>query len=94
MLKDITLGQFFPGKSAIHSLDPRTKIICVMAFVVSIFVSSSFLGYGISFAFLGACIKISGISPKTVLKSLKPLIFILIFTGILNMLYTLGWELA
>ena len=61
MLKDITLGQFFPGKSAIHRLDPRTKIICVMAFVVSIFVSSSFLGYGISFAFLGVCIKISGI---------------------------------
>ena len=94
MLKDITLGQFFPGKSAIHRLDPRTKIICVMAFVVSIFVSSSFLGYGISFAFLGVCIKISGISPKTVLKSLKPLIFILIFTGILNMLYTPGRELA
>ena len=61
MLKDITLGQFFPGTSLLHRLDPRAKLIAVVLFVVSLFISSSFWGYGLCILFLGACIKISGI---------------------------------
>ena len=90
MLKDITLGQFFPGTSLLHRLDPRTKIVAVIFFVASLFISSSFIGYGFCFAFLAWCIKISGISPKMILKSLKPIVIILAFTGLLNMFYTPG----
>lgn len=90
MLKDITLGQFFPGNSLLHRLDPRSKLICVVAFVVCLFISSSFWGYGLCLLFLAWCIKISRISPKMILKSLRPLMIILIFTGLLNMLYTPG----
>lgn len=94
MLKDVTLGQFFPGSSLIHRLDPRVKILASIAFIVSLFISSSFYGYGICILFLVWCIRISKISPKMILKSLKPLVIILIFTGVLNMLYTPGQTLV
>ena len=94
MLKDITLGQFFPGTSLLHRLDPRTKIIAVVFFVASLFMSSGFIGYGLAFAFLAWCIRISGISPRMIFKSLKPLIIILTFTGLLNMFYTPGEVIA
>lgn len=94
MLKDVTLGQFFPGSSLIHRLDPRVKIIASVAFIVSLFVSSSFYGYGICTLFLIWCIATSKISPKMIIKSLKPLVIILIFTGVLNMLYTPGYVLV
>lgn len=90
MLKDITLGQFFPGESLIHRLDPRTKLIAVITFIVCLFVASSFWGYLLAFLFLTWCVLTSKISPKMILKSLKPLIILLIFTGALNMLYTPG----
>ena len=90
MLKDITLGQFFPGTSLLHRLDPRAKLVAVVLFVASLFISSSFTGYGLCILFLAWCIKISGISPKMILRSLKPLVIILCFTGILNMFYTPG----
>jgi len=89
MLKDITLGQFFPGDSLLHRLDPRTKIVSVILFVVSLFLTGSW-GYLLCFLFLAWCVKTSGIAPKMILKSLKPLVIILIFTGVLNMLYTPG----
>lgn len=94
MLKDITLGQFFPGDSLLHRLDPRVKIIAVILFVASLFISSGFIGYCLCFIFLAWCIKISKISPKMILKSLRPLVLILIFTAVLNMLYTPGEALV
>ena len=94
MLRDITLGQFFPGTSLLHRLDPRAKLVSVVLFVASLFISKSFWGYGLCILFLAWCIKISGISPKMILKSLKPLVIILCFTGILNMFYTPGEVLA
>ncbi len=94
MLKDITLGQFFPGNSLLHRLDPRVKIVCVIAFIAALFISSSMWGYALCFLFLAWCIKISRISPKMILKSLKPLVMVLIFTGVLNMLYTPGQVLV
>ena len=90
MLKDITLGQFFPGSSLLHRLDPRAKLVAVVLFVVSLFISSGFWGYALCFLFLAWCVYISRISPKMILKSLRPLVIILIFTGVLNMLYTPG----
>ncbi len=89
MLKDITLGQYFPGDSLLHRLDPRTKIVAVVLFVVSLFLTGGW-GYALCFGFLCWCVAVSHIAPKMILKSLKPLIVILIFTGVLNMLYTPG----
>lgn len=88
MLKDITLGQFFPGNSVIHRLDPRTKLIVLVVYIVALFVSSGWLAYGVLLLFLVTVIKVSTISPKAILRGMKPLALILIFTGILNLFYT------
>jgi len=90
VLKDITLGQFFPGKSVVHRLDPRTKLILVVAFIVALFVAKWFVSYGLLLGCLVAVICISGVQPKTILKSLKPLLFIIVLTGALNLFYTEG----
>jgi len=90
MLKDITLGQYFPGKSPIHRLDPRTKLIALIVYIVVLFTAGNWGTYGIAFAFLAACIAISRIPLKALVRGMKPLVFILIFTGILNLFFTGG----
>lgn len=90
MLKDITLGQFFPGNSVIHRLDPRTKLIVMVMYIAALFIAKSWISYGLMLAFLIACIKISKIPPKSIVRGMKPLLFILIFTGLLNLLYSEG----
>ncbi len=90
MLKDITLGQYFPGNSVVHRLDPRTKLLLVVAYIVALFTAKWFVSYGLVFFCLVAIIGISGVKPRTILKSLKPLLFIILFTGILNLFYTDG----
>ncbi len=88
MLKDITLGQFFPGNSVIHRLDPRTKLIVLIVYIVALFLAQSWISYGLLFLFLAAAIKISTIPLKTIVRGLKPLVMILIFTGVLNLFFT------
>lgn len=88
MLKDITLGQFFPGNSVIHRLDPRTKLIMLVVYIVGLFVASSWISYAVMLVFLVTVIAISTIPVKNILRGLKPLIFILVFTGLLNLLFT------
>ncbi|MCL2213058.1 MAG: energy-coupling factor transporter transmembrane protein EcfT [Oscillospiraceae bacterium] len=90
MLKDITLGQFFPGNSFLHRLDPRTKIIATMALMVIIFLARSLWAYLLLAAVVLVLVAVSTIPPRTVLKSLKPLIFIILFTGSLNLFLTRG----
>ena len=90
MLKDITLGQFFPGHSAIHRMDPRTKLILTMVYIVALFVAQNWISYSLMLVFLLVCIKISSIPPKSIVRGMKPLVFILIFTAILNIFYTDG----
>ena len=90
MLKDITLGQYFPGNSLIHRLDPRTKLVLLVAYIVALFLAVSWISYGVMLAFLLISIAISRVPAKAFLKGMKPLIFILVFTGILNLLYTGG----
>ena len=90
MLKDITIGQYFPGKSALHRLDPRIKIILTLAYIILIFFVGNSVGFALSILFLGACYLIAKIPLKMILKSLKPIVPILIFTGILNMLFITG----
>ena len=90
MISDITLGQFFPGDSVIHRLDPRTKIILTASFIVSVF----FANNPAAFAFLTFAVcfitALSRISFKVVLKGIKPIIVIILFTAIINVFMTTG----
>lgn len=88
MLKDITLGQYFPGNSVIHRLDPRTKLIMLVVYIVALFLAKSWLSYGLMLAFLVVVIRISTIPTKSILKGMKPLVMILVFTGVLNLFFT------
>lgn len=90
MLKDITLGQYFPGNSFIHRLDPRTKLIMLVVYIVALFVAVSWISYGVMLAFLILCIAVSRIPLKSILKGMKPLLVILVFTGLLNLFLTDG----
>ena len=90
MLKDITLGQFFPGNSVIHRLDPRTKLLALVAYIVALFVAKSWVSYGLMLAFLVTVIAVSKIPVKSIVRGMKPLVLILVFTGILNLFFTDG----
>ena len=92
MLKDITLGQYFPGNSPVHRLDPRTKLILLIVYIVSLFSAKSWLSYGLNFVFLAGVIAISQIPLKSIFTGMKPLAMILVFTGILNLFFTTGGE--
>ena len=90
MLKDITLGQYFPGNTAAHKLDPRTKILLVVLYITALFTAGSFLAYGLMALGLAACVRGSRVGRKALVKGLKPVLFIIIFTGILNLFFTPG----
>ena len=90
MLKDITLGQYFPGNSVVHRLDPRTKLIMLVMYIVALFCAESWISYGVIFVFLAVIIAISGIPVKSILRGMKPLMLILVFTGVLNLFLTDG----
>lgn len=90
MLKDITLGQYFPGNSPVHRLDPRTKLILLIVYIVALFTASNWVSYGIVFVFLALTVGVSRIPVKSILRGMKPLVMILVFTGILNIFFTTG----
>ena len=90
MLKDITLGQFFPGSSVVHRMDPRTKLLFLVVYIVALFMAGSWLSYGLVFLFLVTTIAISRIPLKSLLRGLKPLVVILLFTAVLNLFFTGG----
>ena len=94
MLKDITLGQFFPGTSLAHRLDPRTKILLTVVYIVALFCAESFVSYGVMVALLITGVKVSGVAPKALVRGLKPVLFIICFTAVLNLFYTPGEVLA
>lgn len=90
MLKDITLGQFFPGDSLLHRLDPRTKIVLLFFFLAAIFVFDSPLAYAALTAFTAALIAVSRVPPLLMLKALKPLSWIIAFTFVIHLVSTPG----
>ena len=90
MLKDITIGQYFPGNSAVHRLDPRFKIIITAVFIVSLFCADNFLGLLISCVFMLISFLISKIPLKLMMKSIKPIVPIIIFTTVLNLFFLDG----
>lgn len=89
MIKDITLGQFFPGKSVLHKADPRIKLIASIAYIAFVFTAgtNSISCYAFLILFTAATVLVSGISGKVLLKSLKPLIFIIVFTAVINIFW-------
>ena len=89
-LKDITLGQYFPGNSPVHRLDPRTKIIAVFFYIVALFLAKSFVSYAVMFLLLATSIKVSKVPLKSILNGMKPIAFLAAFTAILNLFYTPG----
>ncbi|MDO4542900.1 MAG: CbiQ family ECF transporter T component, partial [Bacillota bacterium] len=80
MIRDITLGQYYPSDSILHRLDPRVKFIGTLTFIISVFVFNSFVGYAIATLFLAAMIKLSKVPVKFMFKGLKGNVFILLIT--------------
>ena len=94
MTRDIALGQFIPGKSIIHRMDARVKILLLITYIVLIFCAFNFVSLGIVTAAVIAIIVISGIPVKMYLKSLKVIIVIILITSILNIFYGSGEPLV
>ncbi len=92
MLKDITLGQYFPGNSIVHRLDARLKILIITCLIVLLFVTNTVLAYALTAAFIVLSVYVSKLSLRMVLRGLKPILVIIVLTGILNLFYTPGVE--
>lgn len=90
MVRDITIGQYVPGKSILHSIDPRAKILCIFTFIVLVFCTFNYVSLSLMIFTTILCILISGIKIRVYLKSLKAIIFIVVFTSILNLFYGSG----
>lgn len=94
MKTEMTLGQFFPGRSILHRLDPRVKILLAIAYIVAIFLCHYVLTYALILFFTLFLIAISGIPFRTILRSLRPILIILIITSLINILMTGGEEIV
>ena len=90
MLKDITIGQYFPGTSPIHKLDPRMKIVLTVAYIILLFTAQNAVGLAVGVLFLVLVYGISKIPPVMILRSLKPVVPIIVFTSVLNMFFIDG----
>ena len=90
MLRDITIGQHFPGNSLVHRFDPRLKLVLTIAYIVLLFAASNPLGLALSILFLAVMYKVAKIPGKMILKSLKPILPIVIFTAVLNLFFVSG----
>ena len=93
MLKDITLGQYFPGDSILHRLDARCKLVAVFIFIVAIFLAVNYASYALMIVFTLAMIAVSRIPPKSIVRGLKPVMIIILFTAVLNAFFTPGHEI-
>lgn len=94
MIKDITIGQFFPGHSVIHKMDPRMKMVLLIAMIVLVFIAKNFISLLLTVVIVTGLVLVSKIPFKTILKSLKPVLFIVAFTAVLNLFYGQGEPLV
>lgn len=90
MLKDITLGQYFPGDTVVHRMDPRTKLILVVLYIIALFNAKGWISYGVMIAATLISMAVSHISLKNIFRGMKPMIFIIALTAVLNIFYTKG----
>jgi len=89
-LKDITLGQYFPGNTFVHRLDPRVKLLFAVFYIIALFLANQLLSYVVLIAVLVLCVVVSRIKPKALFKGMKPVLFLVAITGLLNLFYTSG----
>ena len=94
MLKDITLGQYFPGDTLAHRLDPRTKLLATVLYVVALFAAESAAAYGVMVLVLAAAVFVSRVRVRALVRGLKPVLLIVLITALLNLFYTPGETLA
>lgn len=92
MIRDITIGQYYPSNSKIHNLDPRVKIVCTLLYLISLFTFKNVLGYAMATLFLITCIKVSKVPFKFIVKGLKPIMILLMITVGFNLFLTPGGE--
>ena len=92
MIKDVTIGQFFPGASPVHKMDPRAKILILLFYIAALFIVKSFFSLFVLFGFAVFCVILARISARSVWKSIRALIFIVIFTAVLQMAYNRNGE--
>ena len=90
MIRDITIGQYYPAKSPIHKLDPRTKLAGTLIFIISVFLFHTVVGYAVATVFLAGMILISTVPVKFIFKGLKAIFMILLITMVFNILLTPG----
>lgn len=90
MIRDITIGQYYPAKSVIHKLDPRTKLFGTLVFIISVFLFHSIAGYAVATVFLAGMILISTVPVKFIFKGLKAIFMILLITMVFNIFLTPG----
>ena len=93
MLKDMTLGQFFPGNSVLHRLDPRMKLVLAVLYIVIIFLAENVYCYAALLASAVLLVLLSRLSLKVVLRGIRPILFILLFTMVINIFFTGGEQL-
>ena len=92
MIRDITIGQYYPADSRIHRLDPRVKIVCTLLYLISLFTFKSVIGYALATLFLAGCIRISRVPFRFIVRGLKPIIILLMITVGFNLFLTPGGE--
>ena len=90
MLKDVTLGQFFPGNTIVHRLDARTKLILVIVYIIALFQAVNWGSYIAMTVITALCMWASHITVANIFKGLKPMLFIIVLTALLNIFYTQG----
>lgn len=89
---NITLGQYFPGNSPLHRMDPRAKILLTIVLIVAVFLASSLPAYALMFLFIGGMAALSRIDVRFMIKGLKPVFYVILFTFVLNLFFTSGGE--
>lgn len=90
MLKDVTFGQYYPGNSLLHRTDPRIKLLILVEYLILVLVAGSELAAAVSLMFTVFLIAVSGVRFSILIKSVKPLLFVLIFTAVINLFFTTG----
>ncbi len=89
-IKDITLGQYFPGNTVVHRMDPRAKILFVVCYIVALFLAKGPVAYAVMTATLALCVLLSRIKLSVLLRSMRAVLLIVVITGLLNLFYTPG----
>lgn len=92
MIKDITIGQYIPGETFVHKLDPRTKILLAILYIICLFVVNKFVGYIFIVALLALTVYLAKLPPRYLYKGLKPVFFLIIFTAVLNIFMVKGTQ--